>query len=78
MSSRHSPRPVKVYYPGGTFGHCKSVRSALAAVTKHMLADPDMLRVNITYEDVPVADVEWDRKTSIVLQWKKYALKIGV
>ena len=77
-ANRHSPRPVKIFYPGGSIGHCKSVQSALANATKHMLADPEILRVNITYENVPVADIEWDRKTSIALTWKKYALKIGV
>ena len=66
-ANRHSPRPVKIFYPGGAIGHCKSVQSAMATVTRHMLADPEILRVNITYEDVPVADIEWDRKTSIIL-----------
>ena len=76
MSSRHSPRPVKIFYPGGAIGHCKSTRSALACATKHMLADPTILRCNITHEDVPIADVE-RAKQRIEMRWKNYALKIG-
>tara|TARA_R110000868_G_scaffold5782_1_gene33949 strand:- start:24960 stop:25244 length:285 start_codon:yes stop_codon:yes gene_type:complete len=75
-ANRHSPRPVKVFYEGGGIGHCKSVKSALACATKHMLED-GFTRANVTYEDVPVADIV-RHKQQVHLTWKRYALKIGV
>lgn len=75
--NRHSPRPVKVYYNGGQIGHCKSVKSAITCATQHMLNEGETFnKANITYEDVPVADVERNGN-KIATTWKTYYFKIG-
>jgi hypothetical protein len=76
VKNRHSPRPVKVYYQGGSIGHCKTVRAALANATRHML-NGGIVKANVTYEDVPVADIERHGQ-AIKMTWKRYALNIGI
>lgn len=78
MKNPHSPRPVKVYYQGGRLGHCKSVKSAIACATRHILLDNSgtFNKANITYEDVPVAEVQRS-KNRIETSWKRFSLKIG-
>ena len=77
MKNQHSPRPVKVYYQGGSIGHCKSVKSAIACATKHMLFETGSFnKANITYEDVPVAEVE-RTGPKIVTSWKTYHFNAG-
>ena len=71
-ANRYAPRPIKVHYEGGMIGSCKTVKTALAAATKHLIEDR-FKRVVIYSDDLPVASVERVKRT-VKLEWSQYAL----
>lgn len=74
--NQHSPRPVKVFYPGGSVGHCKSVKSAIICATRHLLTGGGMATATLTYEDVPVAELE-RTGNKIATNWKQHYFEVG-
>jgi hypothetical protein len=78
-TAKHAiPRPVTVHYPWGRTGYCKSVRSAIVCVTRHMM-DPtkDLKRANIEIDGTVIADLD-KTLNRVVTNWKKGWLNYGM
>ena len=63
------PRPVTVWYSGGSKGHCKTVRTALVCASRWVLQDKQ-IRAVITHEGTEVAEVYRSGK-ECVLRWSR-------
>lgn len=66
------PRPICIYYPGGTMGHTINVRNAIVAATRRLLDerydDHKTHQVNIMHEASHVADVVRTAR-SVQVKW---------
>lgn len=69
------PRPVTLHYSFGYTGHCKSVKNAIIAASRHLL-NGQTKRVNIEVDGAIVADLDMSFN-KVTIHWVRGWLEYG-
>jgi hypothetical protein len=72
--SKYSPRPIKIQYEGGGTGHCRTLRNALCAATRHIILG-GLRKCTIFSDGIMVADVE-QRGYQVLVKWRRGTIDI--
>ena len=67
--SRHAPRPIKIQYEGGGTGHCRTLRNALCAATRHIILG-GLKKCTIFSDGIMVADVT-QAGYQVLVKWRR-------